>query len=349
MTTESTTATTPDEPDERWETLARYLVGESSATEAAQVERWLAEDPRRAELLDALRRSTASIELPPQRDIDVEAALRRISARLDEPAVHALDSVRWRKLRGSPLARAAVVVVLLGAVVAVWRTSHDRDEATSDAPAIADRTFTAPVGAVDSARLEDGTRVLLAPGSRLTVASGYGHATHEVELAGEALFDVAATAAGRFTVRSGQAFVRDLGTTFAVRAGPTAVRVVVTSGSVLLGTAAASDSGTVLRAGDRGVLSPDGQVSAERGGATRDDLAWTAGRLVFANATLAQVADELRRWYGIQLQLADSALAARHFTASFQGEDVQSVLDVIALALDVDIQRSGNTAVVRRR
>jgi transmembrane sensor len=105
----------------------------------------------------------------------------------------------------------------------------------------------------------------------------------------------------------------------------------------------------VLRAGDRAVLPRGGPISAERGAASTDDLAWTDGRLVFDNATLAQVAAELRRWYGIELQFADSALAARHFTASFRGESAEQVLDVLALALDVETQRTGGTVVVRRK
>jgi transmembrane sensor len=350
MTTESTRGNTPDH-DEQWDQLARYIAGESSAAEAAQVERWLAEDPRRRELLAALQRATASFASTAPADVDVEAALQRVSAQLDEVPVRELAPARARARRPiwtGTLARAAALgAVLLGGGVIVWQTT--RDSATSNITTVADRTFSAPVGAVDSVRLADGTRVVLAPGSRLTVGAAFGTSTHDVELMGEALFDVAPASAGRFTVRTGLAEIRDLGTTFSVRSDPAQVRVVVTSGSVVLRVAAAADSGTVLRAGDRAVLPRGGTVSTERGSASAADLAWTNGRLVFDNATLAQVADELRRWYGIELQLADSSLAARHFTASFAGEDVQHVLDVLALALAVEVRLTGSTAVVSRK
>src|SRR5688500_16947326 len=309
MTSESTRGNTPDH-DEQWDQLARYIAGESSAAEAAQIERWLAEEPRRRELLAALQRATASVELTAPADIDVEAALRRVSAQLDDVPVHELAQARSprRPIWTSPLARAAALAaVLLGAGVIVWPTT--RDTATSNFGTIADRTYAAPVGVVDSVRLADGTRVVLAPGSRLIAAAAFGSSTHEVDLTGEALFDVAPASARRFTVRTGLAVIRDLGTTFSVRSDPAQVRVVVTSGSVVLRDAASADSGTVLRAGDRAVLPRGGTISTERGGASPADLAWTYGRLVFDNATLAQVADELRRWYGIELQFADSSLA----------------------------------------
>jgi transmembrane sensor len=347
MTSESTRGSAAS--DEQWEALARYLAGESSAEEAAQVGRWLAADPRRRELLDALRRSTDTLALTARSDVDVEAALGRVSARFDDAPAHAIDARRARRsVSPAVLARAAAMAaVLLGAAAIVWQATRDNPMANS--AATVDRTFTAPVGGVDSVRLADGTRVMLAPGSTVTVKDGFGTSTHDVALVGEALFDVASASAGRFTVHAGNAIIRDLGTTFAVRSDPVAVRVVVTAGSVVLSVAAAADSGTVLRAGDRALLPRGGTVNTQRGTTSSDDLAWTDGRLVFDSATLAQVADDVHRWYGIRLQFADSALAARHFTARFAGEDVQHVLAVLALALDVDIQRTGDTVRVSRK
>jgi transmembrane sensor len=165
-----------------------------------------------------------------------------------------------------------------------------------------------------------------------------------------------------FSVRAGSAVVEDLGTAFAVRRDADEVRVVVTDGSVLLqgpGDGRQGDSrtrqaerrperGVVLKAGDRGTVGRDGRSVAEPAAATPEDLAWTRGRLWFQNAPLARVRSDLRRWYGIELQV-DSSLAGRHLTASFAGEPVQQVLDVIALALGARIERRGDTAVVRAK
>jgi transmembrane sensor len=86
-----------------------------------------------------------------------------------------------------------------------------------------------------------------------------------------------------------------------------------------------------------------------RGAATDDDVSWLRGRLVYRDAPLAHVRADLRRWYGLELVLADSALAARHLTASFAGEPPDEVLRVIGLALGAAIERRGDTAVVRPR
>ena len=54
------------------------------------------------------------------------------------------------------------------------------------------------------------------------------------------------------------------------------------------------------------------------------------------------MAADLRRWYGVQLVVADSALASRHLTASFDGDPLDRVLEVVSLALGATTQRSGD-------
>ena len=189
---------------------------------------------------------------------------------------------------------------------------------------------------------------MLAPESQLIVAAGYGSNVREVELRGEAYFDVHHDTERPFLVRAGGAAIRDLGTTFTVRAtGERGVRVAVTSGSVSLApTEADQRSGIVLQPGNAGTLGADGRTLVERGGAVETDTAWTRGRLVFREAPVATVRAELRRWYGIDLQL-DSSFASRHLSMTFDGESADRVLEVIALSLGAEVSRQGNTAVIR--
>jgi transmembrane sensor len=120
-------------------------------------------------------------------------------------------------------------------------------------------------------------------------------------------------------------------------------------------SAAGRDSGVVLRAGERGLVAPsattgrDWSAARVAGPAVRvaDDTAWTSGRLVFRDAPLPEVAGALRRWYGVELRVADPALAGRHLTATFHGEPLPDVLRVVGLALGARLERRGDTVVVR--
>jgi transmembrane sensor len=170
----------------------------------------------------------------------------------------------------------------------------------------------------------------------------------EVSLQGEAYFDVKHDAARPFVVQAGDATIRDLGTTFTVRAtGGQGVRVAVTSGSVSLAPMqATANAAVVLRPGDAGTLAVDGRTLVERGGTAEPDTAWTHGRLVFREAPVSTVRTELLRWYGIDLQI-DSSFASRHLSMTFDGESADRVLEVIGLSLGADVVRQGNTAVIK--
>jgi len=345
----------PRDDSADWEAIARYYAGESTPDEAAAVRRWLEAHPVEASALSSLNDATAMLANATPPDLDVEAALKRVSERRDAADVIPIGSRRpasrtparasmpVRRWQPFALRAAAAAVVLIGG--GVWWHSRQTSGYTPIATA---QTIATNVGQRDSVRLADGTRVLLAPESRLIVAMGYGNKVREVELTGEAYFDVRHDAARPFVVHAGGADIRDLGTTFTVRAaGGQDVRVAVTSGSVSLAPRAASpNDAVVLRPGDAGTLAVDGRMLVERGGTTEPDTAWTSGRLVFREAPVSSVQSELRRWYGIDLVI-DSSFAARHLSMTFDGESADRVLDVIALSLGAKVERQGDTAVIK--
>jgi transmembrane sensor len=282
------------------EQLSRFLAGNASPPEEEAVRRWL------AERVDG--------------QVDVEGALRRVKRRR--------ESERRLAPRLVALAAAAAVVMVAGTIVA----------RRGDSPA-ALTTHRTAVGQRDSIDLADGSRVVLGPGTSLSIRAG----EREVELRGEAYFNVVHDPDKPFVVRVAGSTIRDLGTAFTVSGDSAAtLRVVVSEGIVEM--THASDSVT-LRPGDVGAVT-GGRVAAQRGAATPDDLAWLSGRLVFRDAPLAEVDADLRRWYGVELRVSDTALLRRHFTGAFAGEPADRVLEVLALALGARIERRGDTAFV---
>jgi transmembrane sensor len=326
-----------------WDAIARFLAGESPAPEAARVDAWLAAHPDDRQLVERLGDAATM----PVADVDVEGALQRVHARMqEEPSTPRLTVARGN---GSPWRRTLAIPGLLVAAAAVFAVVMVRRTPDTDHPdaATVARTYTTAVGQRDSITLADGSHVILGPDSRLIVASDYGNTARSVELRGDGYFDVRHDAAKPFSVRVDRAVVEDIGTTFAIEsdAGDTTA-VAVISGSVRLRPSDSSPTaGAVLSAGDRGSMSADGQVRAYPHSVT-DEAAWTTGRLVFRDASLIRVAGEIRRWYGVNLVIGDSAFANRHVTATFNGEPVDQVLKIIGLTLGARIERQGDSATV---
>ena len=327
---------TNEPPD--WEAIARVLANEGSPEETSRVRAWLAAHPADRALVERLDETTR----PELADVDVDAALRRVRARIgNQSSVPALTVVRGNGTRPrrvyfvSALAAAAAVV----AVVVLRQPSNDT---TDPSP----RTYATTVGQRDSIMLPDSSRVILGPMSRLVVA--YGKSTRSVELQGDGYFDVRHDASKPFTVRVGRAVVEDIGTTFTVEsdAGDTTNVSVITGSVRLRSSDSAANSGAVLAAGDRGSMSVDGAVRSYPHTVTEDAAAWTSGRLVFNRVSLVRVIGEVRRWYGVTLRVTDSSLVDRTLTFDATGESVDQVLKIIGLDLGARIERRGDTATV---
>ena len=317
-------------PTVDWDRIGRVLAGEATADEVAEVERWFAEHPAEAQALRKLDGAARGIRSLPS--ADVERALRLVKG---ESRTHRRDTRSPARLahfakRIEFLAAAAAVILVAG--VFLFRRI---ESARQPAPEVG---YATGVGQRDSVTLADGSMVLLGPSSRVTVRGG----GRDVQLVGEAFFRVNHDAALPFVVRAGSAVVRDIGTAFTVQGDATRpVRVVVTEGVVAL--THGTDSVT-LQNGDIGVVRTDGAVVADRGAATADDTAWMLGRLVFRDASLDNVGEDLRRWFGVQLVVTDSLLRRRVFTGSFGGDSPARVLEAVGLALGARVQYRGDTA-----
>src|SRR5437762_7399387 len=336
---------TPDE----WERIARYVTGEAGQREAEITERWVEADPHRLEIVRLLQSIVRNVETEDfaAAPVDVESALSRVKARFGEgkviPFAPRPDGSSSRRTFYALLRVAAAAVIIVGGAM-LWQSLRRSEYNASG------RTFATSVGERRQVVLKDGTRVLLGPTSRLVVADNAGDDRRLVMLDGIAYFSVVHDPARPFTVKAGAISIQDVGTAFAVESDDSAgTRVVVDSGSVAIGAADQKHSrGAVLNARDRAIVDAQGVVSVERSAVSEADLAWIQGRLVFRDAPLILVGAELYRWYGVRLRVADSSLANLHLTASFSGEPVDRVLNVIALSLGASIERQGNVAILYR-
>jgi transmembrane sensor len=330
---------------EDWDRVARYLAGEAEPREAESTRRWLEADAERLAMVNALQAALVNVSREDSRKLDVESALRKVKSGFDRTKSIPFSTGAARNDSGwtlTPYLKAAAVLLVLagGAVVG-------RDITGSRGGSVA-RTFATTVGERRQFRLADGTGVVLGPASRLVVDPR--SSDRSVSLVGAGYFTVVHDPSHPFTVTVGSVKIRDVGTAFSIQTDESgSVRVAVASGSVTLGSRESDRaSGEVLRARDRASVDPNGIVGIERAAVSDDDLAWIQGRLVFRDAPVIEVGGELYRWYGVRLKVADSTLSNLHLTASFSGESVDRVLNVIALSLGARIEREGNVATLHR-
>jgi transmembrane sensor len=209
-----------------------------------------------------------------------------------------------------PWALAAVValVAIFGAIR--WADSASADSVITRALAAQDtRAATSGRGQMANVTLGDGSVVRLAPETRVTIPKDFGERLRAVRVEGAASFEAKPGLERGLQVHAGSAVVTTTGTTFTVRAWPGEdVFVQVASGTV---TVRAGGTDRALAAGEAIVVGADSTMRAPDDAARRTAMAWTEGRIVTPKIPLDKVLVQLRRWYDLDVGLADPALATR--------------------------------------
>ncbi len=336
--------------------LARYISGDCSPEEEAEIRDWIDSDPERVELVEELRRVW---EMSGRREVawDVDAAWERLLAaraahRTTGSGVPSSSAeVRGARQGGGRawwLSAAAVILVAIGAVLLWGRLGSERGPVEM----VASQEFVTGRGERLELNFPDGSRVLLAPDTRLRVADRFGRRGRDVHLEGQGLFEVAHDPRRPFRVHTEQFLTEVLGTEFVVRAyaDEQVADVALIEGSVqLMSRSAPPSEPLVLAPGEVG-QSVEGRQLERVGGENLDArLGWIHGRLEFQDTPLREAARELGRWYDLDIRFADPGLANRRLTASFQGESAARVIEVLALSLDVRYSRDGSTVVLSPR
>lgn len=234
-------------------------------------------------------------------------------------AVMATKSGWWQVARGRA---AAAAVMALVALVSIF-TLFPRTSVIETRP-----------GEMREVVIAQGVRVHLNGDTRIEYS---GQNPDKVDLVrGEALFDVTNGATRPFEVTAGEIVMRDLGTTFNVIHSPSVTELAVSSGRVMFdskGLAIVLAKGEAARVA--GPRSP-----AERFGMPADSIAgWRSGRLVYRNASLAQIAEDLARRSGARISVTQQA-AERRFTGTIGlGQNADDTLNKVAPLLGVEAHR----------
>ncbi|HUO22224.1 MAG TPA: FecR domain-containing protein [Caulobacteraceae bacterium] len=197
--------------------------------------------------------------------------------------------------------------------------------------------------------LNDGSQIALNSNSKASVLMDSRR--REVNLAegSEAAFTVTHDAARPFVVHVGDRTIRDLGTEFDVLRNNGALTVTVRSGLVEVAPTPGAVGQTVN-------VTPGLQLSHREGSATSDiartsaddAFGWRAGRLVYRNRSLADVAADLNRYYGVQIK-AEGTAAALPFSGVLALADESMVINRLTALVPVSANTQDGVIILRAR
>ncbi|HZL09690.1 MAG TPA: FecR domain-containing protein [Prolixibacteraceae bacterium] len=193
-----------------------------------------------------------------------------------------------------------------------------------------------PHGARTHFKLPDGTQGWLNSGSSLKYETSFLK-KRNIELIGEAWFEVTHDDKKPFNVHTKSLDVLDLGTKFnvAAYADEIVTEVVLQEGKVNVNGNKGQYTVNLVPnekfTFDRNLQSGTVQkVNAEQ------FIAWKDGLLVFRNEPLSEVLKRVGRWYNVEIIMDDPDLAAFKYRATFQEEQVDEVIRLISLTVPIE-------------
>lgn len=213
-------------------------------------------------------------------------------------------------------------------------------------------------GSKTSVVLPDGTSVILNACSRLQYdATRFLNGEREVNLTGEAYFDVKHDPAHPFIIQSGNINIRVLGTVFNVKAytEDATVETTLLSGKVEVNFPDNDHSGTrktvQLQPEQKLIIGikENKQIPVNRktnfsitpvktiavaGAPTTAEkpaTAWVNDRFDFDNVTFEQLSHDLERWFNVTLRFKNDKYKHEVFTGAFRKQSIEDVLQALQL------------------
>ncbi|MNI51804.1 fec operon regulator FecR [compost metagenome] len=231
-----------------------------------------------------------------------------------------------------PLVRYAVAASVLAVALGLGLFSGLNQSATYSAE------FATALGERRHVALPDGSVIDLNSRSRLQVRFEKGQ--RNIELSeGEAMFNVAHDSDRPFVVESGTGKVTVTGTRFDVRRGASDTRVVVEQGTVRVqGREAPGDVFVALTAGLGTRVDAHGNVAPAYAVNPAELTAWRSGKLVFNNASLSEVVEEVSRYREKPLTVSNDKIGQLRLTSVFKSDNTEALLKALPNILPVAVR-----------
>jgi len=285
-----------------------------SVEERQRFEAWLDEHPNHRDEIQLLQGIWSATDLLPK---------ERLRALCEPPA---------KRPSRRPLLRYAVAAGLFAVALGLGLfsgLSSSTDYSGEYATAFGERRHIA---------LPDGSVIDLNSRSRVRIQ--FAHRQRRVELAeGEALFTVEHDAGRPFTVDAGNGQVTVTGTRFDVRRDADKTRVAVEQGSVKVqGRDAPRTQYVSLTPGLGTQIDAQGKVATPYAVNAEALTAWRDGKLVFNNAPLKEVAEEVSRYRATPLRVGSAAVGNLRLTSVFRSDNPEALLKALPNILPVAVR-----------
>ncbi len=365
--------------------ISRHLSGEATIKEKKELQQYLLNHPSDQyflELLTSYWNSTHESEN--QVDIHADEHFQHILQLAGQGA----DSVKEVELfeahqklyhRRINIRRWSVAATIAGIAIISWKflsqplTHNEQDKRSSE--------IVANKGIRSKMILPDGSKVWLNADSKLVFIKSFNDTLREVELYGEAYFDVVKDAKRPFIVHTaGDLDIRVLGTAFNVKSYADEPTIETTLIHGLIEVVVKNKSGSpkvILRPHEKlvynkttsiqndAVNKPDKKtaerntpelqnisikpLSAKIPDSLLTETSWVYNKLIFDGDTFHELAIKMERWYNVKIIFKNDKVANYRLKGVFINESIEEALQALQLIAPFRFNISGNEIVISKK
>jgi ferric-dicitrate binding protein FerR (iron transport regulator) len=339
-----------------YDLISLKLSGEASIADLQDLEQHLEQNPQdrvHAEMLEKIWKE-GNIEV----SVDSKAAFSRhmskVGPRLSletENATKSAEPAKVVSIKKSFLRITAVAASILLVVLSVFFFTNKGNNGTVD-KTTAVNLVTAKYGLKKKLLLPDGTQVWLNSGSSITYSKNFSTTHRELQLTGEAFFDVVKDVKHPFIIHTKVMDVKVLGTAFNIRSYPDegTTETSLVRGRVQIILHQNPSKNLFLNPNDKVIiqnasLDIEKELSAKvaepkvvltqmhqlQQDSTSFETSWVSNKLSFDNETLGHIALKLERWFDVKVKIQDESLKAGTYYGVFDEENLEEVLTALQL------------------
>lgn len=316
--------------------IPKYLSGNANVQEVKLLEDWVLASSENRQQFKAFKKAwiLSGINIEDQ-SIDLNKEWEQTSERLfskDITKIHKIE--RKSKFRIGYYARLVAAVVVL-IVTSFWIYNNLKNDGFTDV--IAYKT-------VEEAILPDGSNVSINQNSTITYPEINTNKHRQVELIGDAFFEVVRDTNQSFIVSTDEIEIEVLGTSFYVdaRKNINQIMVIVESGSVAV---TAKNEKIILITNEVGVYDRISKTLTKEQNDNVNYLAWKTGLLVFEKSNLEEVVFDLNRKFHSKISIDNSSIKTCEITATFEDKSLESIIKIIEKTLKISSTKKGEKIV----
>lgn len=312
--------------------IVRELSGELGPEDELRLEHWLESDQENRKTYEEYRKVWQQMDMIEGRTSeDVDLEWQRLENAIDSGTSMPANKpgLLWK------LAASLILFVSFGAIVWHFLSLSQMEQIVAG-------------NKVETVALPEGSSVALNVGSELKYKGEFGVKCREVELSGEAFFEVEADPQRPFTIRAGEVIVQVVGTSFNVKAYEESkeIEVTVETGKVKVYWVDDPANQVVLVRGEKAVFN---KTQNELKALVSKDInfkAWVNRRIVFEDTPMSDVVKIINEVYQANILLEGAELKNCPITTQFDDQSLETILSVLSSTLDLKIERRGEQIII---